>query len=161
MILVIYLAMGTILGNISSYMKSCTGYFESKGKFMAVNPNQISENIGCPERTPLSLRPLLTESQTGELESLFKVLGNRNRLRLVHALVRAGEMCVGDLANAIEMQTQAVSNQLKHLALLDVVIARRDGNNVYYSVIDDCVITMIEQGLCQLSCASNRHLEKG
>ena len=121
----------------------------------------LPERKTCPERMPLSRRPLLTQAQASELESLFKVLGNRTRLRLVHAMVKAGDMCVGDLAQAIGMQTQAVSNQLKHLAMLDVVIARRDGNNIYYSAIDDCVITMIEQGLCQLACASDRRPKRG
>ena len=128
---------------------------------MVTAPTTTTEMKVCPEREPLSRRPLLTERQAGELESLFKVLGNRHRVRLVHTLVRAGEMCVGDLAKAIDMQTQAVSNQLKHLAMLDVVVARREGNNVFYSVIDNCVITMIERGLCLLACASGRDQEKG
>ena len=128
---------------------------------MAISTERAPEMNVCPERAPLSSRPLLAEKQATELESLFKVLGNRHRLRLVHALVKAGEMCVGDLAKAIEMQTQAVSNQLKHLAMLDVVSARRDGNKVYYSVVDNCVITMIERGLCLLACASDRHQEGG
>ncbi len=116
-----------------------------------------SSNLkSCPERTPLARRPLLENQQTLELESLFKVLGNRTRLRLVHALVKAGELCVGDLAQRIGMQTQAVSNQLKHLALMGVVVSRREGNNAYYSVIDNCVITMIERGLCLLACAADR-----
>ena len=109
----------------------------------------------CPERTPLARRSLLDGQQTSELESLFKVLGNGTRLRLVHALVKAGEMCVGDLAQQIETQTQAVSNQLKHLALHGVVVSRREGNNIYYSVIDNCVITMVKRGLCLIACAAN------
>ena len=128
---------------------------------MAISPESTLEMKVCPERAPLSRRPLLTEIQASELESLFKVLGNRHRVRLVHTLVKAGEMCVSDLAKAIDMQTQAVSNQLKHLAMLDVVVARRNGNNVYYSVIDNCVITMIERGLCLLACTSEGHQEKG
>ena len=128
---------------------------------MAISTESTPEMKVCPERAPLSRRPLLTDIQASELESLFKVLGNRHRVRLVHTLVKAGEMCVGDLAKAIGMQTQAVSNQLKHLAMLDVVVARRNGNNVYYSVIDNCVITMIERGLCLLACASEGHQEKG
>ncbi len=88
-------------------------------------------------------------------------LGRIGRNRLVQTLVKAGEMCVGDLAKAIDMQTQAVSNQLKHLAMLEVVNARRNGNNVYYSVIDNCVITMMERGLCLLACASDRDQERG
>jgi len=110
----------------------------------------------CPERTPLARRPLLDEQQTSELESLFKVLGNATRLRLVHALVKAGEMCVGDLAQQIGIQTQAVSNQLKHLTLHGVVVSRREGNNIYYSVIDNCVVTMVERGLCLIACAADR-----
>jgi len=123
---------------------------------MAANRSSPSKMKSCPERTPLARRPLLDEQQTLELESLFKVLGNGTRLRLVHALVKAGQMCVGDLAQQIDMQPPAVSNQLKHLALQGVVVSRRNGNNIYYSVIDNCVITMVERGLCLLACAADR-----
>ncbi len=123
---------------------------------MAVSRYDPHEMKSCPERTPLARRPLLDDQQTLELESLFKVLGNRTRLRLVHALVKAGEMCVGDLARQIAAQTSAVSNQLKHLALQGVVVSRRNGNNIYYSVIDNCVITMVEHGLCLVACAADR-----
>jgi len=125
---------------------------------MAATRTQAPRLKACPERPPLARRPLLNDRQTFELESLFKVLGNRNRLRLVHALVKAGEMCVGDLAETIDMQTQAVSNQLKHLAMLGVVVSRREGNNVYYSVVDNCVITVIERALCLIACASDRRV---
>ena len=115
----------------------------------------------CPERTPLARRPLLDARQTQELETLFKVLGNGTRLRLVHALVKAGELCVGDLAEQIGMQPQAVSNQLRQLGLQGVVVSRREGNNAYYSVIDNCVVTMIERGLCLLACAADRGGSEG
>jgi len=65
-------------------------------------------------------------------------------------------MCVGDLAQQIGIQTQAVSNQLKHLTLHGVVVSRREGNNIYYSVIDNCVVTMVERGLCLIACAADR-----
>ncbi len=123
---------------------------------METNRSNQQAKKSCPERTPLARRPLLDERQVSELESLFKVLGNSTRLRLVHAMVKAGEMCVGDLAQQIGTQTQAVSNQLKHLALHGVVVSRREGNNIYYSVIDNCVITMIERGLCLIACAADR-----
>ncbi len=123
---------------------------------MVVSRSNQQGAKSCPERTPLARRSLLDGQQTSELESLFKVLSNGTRLRLVHALVKAGEMCVGDLAQQIETQTQAVSNQLKHLALHGVVVSRRKGNNIHYSVIDNCVITMVECGLCLIACAANR-----
>ena len=58
-------------------------------------------------------RPLLAEESAAELEAVFKMLGNRTRLRMIYALTRAGEMCVTDLAAALEMKPQAVSNQLQ------------------------------------------------
>jgi DNA-binding transcriptional ArsR family regulator len=103
----------------------------------------------------------LDDRQTSELETLFKVLGNGTRLRLVHALVKAGELCVSDLAQQIGVQTQAVSNQLKQLALQGVVVPRRHGNHIYYSVIDNCVITMVERGLCLIACAVDRGETEG
>ena len=60
-------------------------------------------------------RPLLAEESAAELEAVFKMLGNRTRLRMIYALTRAGEMCVTDLAAALEMKPQAVSNQLQRL----------------------------------------------
>ena len=71
---------------------------------MVVSRSNQQGAKSCPERTPLARRPLLDGQQTSELESLFKVLGNGTRLRLVHALIKAGEMCVGDLAQQIETQ---------------------------------------------------------
>ena len=47
---------------------------------------------------------------------MFKVLANDTRLRLLHAVVRAGEICVTDLADSLGMKPQAVSNQLQRLA---------------------------------------------
>src|SRR5439155_668131 len=60
----------------------------------------------------LAERPLITPGQAGEVAGLFKVLANDSRLRLLHALERAGELCVGDLAGQAGMRPQAVSNQL-------------------------------------------------
>ena len=52
----------------------------------------------CCEQPPLKDRPLMTPIQAGGLAAVFKVLANDTRLRLLHALVRADEMCVTDLA---------------------------------------------------------------
>jgi len=61
-------------------------------------------------------RPLLGQAQADELIRLYKVLANDTRLRLLHALERSGELSVTDLATAVEMKPQAVSNQLQRLA---------------------------------------------
>jgi DNA-binding transcriptional ArsR family regulator len=79
---------------------------------------------------------------------VFKVLANDTRLRLLHALVRAGELSVGDLAAAVAMKPQAVSNQLQRLADRGILGSRRDGNSIIYRIVDPCVITLLDQGLC-------------
>src|SRR5438874_6534284 len=87
----------------------------------------------------LKSRPPMTPIQAGGLAAVFKVLANDTRLRLLHAVVRADELCVTDLAAAVGMKPQAVSNQLQRLSDMGILTARRDGNNVYYRLVDLCV----------------------
>jgi len=97
---------------------------------------------------PLAARPLLDETHAFELTALYKVLANPHRLRLLHALTRAGELPVGALADEVGMSIQAVSNQLRQLADQRIVAARRNGNQALYRVIDPCVGGLLELGMC-------------
>lgn len=116
------------------------------------NPNLPS----CPVKPASQDRPLLSPEQAGSLEDLFKVLANDTRLRLLHALVRSDELCVGDLAEAVGMTPQAVSNQLQRLVDRSILGSRRVGNNIYYRMIDPCVPSLLDLGLCLLEDASVR-----
>lgn len=78
----------------------------------------------------------------------FQVLADATRLRLLHALVRAGELCVTDLARAVEMKPQAVSNQLQRLLDRGVVATRRNSNYVHYRIVDPCVVRLLDSGIC-------------
>jgi DNA-binding transcriptional ArsR family regulator len=82
------------------------------------------------------------------LEATFKMLANGTRLRMLHALVRAGELCVSEIADALAMKPQAVSNQLQRLADRGIVESRRDGLQVYYRIVDPCVVSLLDQGWC-------------
>src|SRR4051794_40956098 len=99
----------------------------------------------CNKKPELKDRPLLTPIQAGGLAALFKVLANDTRLRLLHALVRAEELCVNDLAGAVAMRQQAVSNQLQRLSDLGIVASRRDGNSIRYRLVDLCVKSLLDQ----------------
>lgn len=101
-----------------------------------------------PAQPPLAERPLIDEAQARELVGLFKVLASDSRLRLVHALERAEELCVTDLAVEVSMTPQAVSNQLQRLVDRRIVAARRQGNNVFYRIVDPCVTSLLELALC-------------
>lgn len=112
---------------------------------------------GCCSNTPLNERPLLSPIQAGGLAAVFKVLANDTRLRLLHALIRADEMCVSDLAASVGMKPQAVSNQLQRLSDLGILAARRSGNNIHYRVVDRCVRALLDQGLCLMEEVHQRN----
>ena len=99
-------------------------------------------------KRPLSERPLFSGSESGELADLFRILANDTRLRLLHALERGGEVSVGELAAALSMTPQAVSNQLQRLADRRIVAARRERTRIYYRIIDPCVAGLLELGIC-------------
>jgi DNA-binding transcriptional ArsR family regulator len=87
---------------------------------------------------------------------VFKVLANVTRLRLLHALTRAGKLSVGDLATAITMKPQAVSNQLQRFVDRGILGSRRDGNSIISIIVDKCVIGLLDQGLCLTEDAHDR-----
>lgn len=103
---------------------------------------------------------MISTEQAIELETLFKSLANDTRLRLLHALARAGELCVSELAEAVEMKPQAVSNQLQRLADRGILGCRRSGNNIHYRIVDPCVTTLLDRGLCLLEESRIRSGEK-
>ena len=105
--------------------------------------------LPCVLRSPPSAqRALLSPVDAVRLMALFKVLASDTRLRLLHALVRAGELSVTDLARTLGMTPQAVSNQLQRLVDRRIVAARRNGNSVHYRITDPCVPALLDQGLC-------------
>jgi ArsR family transcriptional regulator, lead/cadmium/zinc/bismuth-responsive transcriptional repressor len=109
-----------------------------------------------PDKPALHERPLLAPEQAVRLTSVFKILANDTRLRLLHALVRSGELCVTDLANAVGKRPQAVSNQLQRLFDRGILGCRRDGLHIRYRVIDQCVTALLDQGICLSECAAER-----
>jgi ArsR family transcriptional regulator, lead/cadmium/zinc/bismuth-responsive transcriptional repressor len=116
----------------------------------------IMAQSSCPPKPALEERPLLSLEQAVDLTSIFKVLANENRLRILHALVRAGEMRVTELAKAVCMSPQAVSNQLQLLVLRGILGFRREGLNTHYRISDPCVITLLNYGLCLSEDAKER-----
>jgi DNA-binding transcriptional ArsR family regulator len=121
-----------------------------------MSSNKRPNGACCPAKPGLKDRPLLTPIQAGGLAAVFKVLANDTRLRLLHALVRADAICVTDLAAALGMKPQAVSNQLQRLSDLGILACRRDGKSIYYRLVDLCVRTLLDQALCLMEEASAR-----
>ena len=110
----------------------------------------------CLPKPALQERPFLSPEQASELAAIFKVLANDTRLRLLHALVRAGEMHVTNLAEVLGMKPQAVCNQLQRLVDRGILSSRRNGLNIYYRIVDHCVIEILDHGLCLSEEAKER-----
>ena len=117
---------------------------------------KIVPAVPCPAKSSLRLRPSMSCEQAIEVESLFEVLANDTRLRLLHEIVRLDEACTTELAEALEMKPQAVSNQLQRLQDKGIVASRRDGNNVFYRVVDNCIVILLERGLCLVEESAKR-----
>jgi DNA-binding transcriptional ArsR family regulator len=79
---------------------------------------------------------------------------------MLHALARAGELCVGQLADELGMKPQAVSNQLQRLAARGIVEAQREGLKIHYSIVDPCVLTLLHQGWCLAEDAQVRAFDQ-
>jgi len=114
----------------------------------AIQSNFEMCSIECAPKTPIELRPLLGEEDALRIEGVFKMLANTTRLRLIHALIRTSELCVTELANEIGMKPQAVSNQLQRLTDRGILGYRRNGNQIYYRIVDPCVVSLLDRGLC-------------
>lgn len=98
----------------------------------------------------LAQRPLLRSPEVDELATLFRILGSDTRLSILHAIARASEASVGDIAEEVGASAQSVSNHLQRMADQQIVATRRDGNRIYYRLIDPCVGGLIELGMCLL-----------
>ena len=85
------------------------------------------------------------ETELDSLTELFKVFGDPTRIRILFVLFET-EVCVCDLARALNMTQSAVSHQLRILKQSRLVKNRREGKSMFYSLADDHVRTMIAQG---------------
>lgn len=110
----------------------------------------------CAPKPRVEERPLLGPEEARRLEGLFKMLANDTRLRMLHALVRAGEVCSSELAQTIGMKPQATSNQLQRLTERGILGSRRDGHQVFYRIVDPCVVRLLDYGLCLSEDAARR-----
>lgn len=80
-----------------------------------------------------------------DLAELFKVFGDSTRIRILYALFEA-EMCVCDIAQMLDLTPSAISHQLRLLKQFKLVKNRREGKTIYYSLADDHVRSIIDQG---------------
>jgi ArsR family transcriptional regulator len=98
------------------------------------------------ERVRRILRAVPDAGRFEDLARIFQILGDPTRVRLLFALAQ-DELCVCDLAAIVGRSRPAVSHQLRLLRDLKLVKYRRQGRMAYYTLADDHVRHLIEEGL--------------
>ena len=109
---------------------------ENLSEFLAVHQDVV-------ERV-LETQP--AEEVLYELAELFKVFGDSTRIRILYALTES-ELCVGDIAQLLNLTQSAVSHQLKILKDAKLVKFRREGKVVIYALDDDHVRNILSMGM--------------
>ncbi len=103
------------------------------------------------EETVSKVRESMPEEGVLERSAdFFKIVGDRTRIRILHALFHS-EMCVCDIAVLLDMNQSAISHQLRVLKQSGLVKYRREGKIVFYSLDDEHVMNILDQGLVHVS----------
>ena len=113
---------------------------------MAMNDVETCEDLCIhADRLEKVRAGLPDEDELYDLAELFKVFGDSTRIRILFVLFET-EVCVCDLAEALHMTQSAISHQLKILKQSRLVKSRREGKSVFYSLADEHVRSIIDQG---------------
>lgn len=111
------------------------------------NSSECCEAVEVHEELLKIVREKLpAEESLLDLAELFKVFGDSTRIRILFVLFEA-EVCVCDLAAALNMTQSAISHQLNILKRNKLVKCRREGKSMFYSLADDHVRTIVSQGM--------------
>jgi ArsR family transcriptional regulator, lead/cadmium/zinc/bismuth-responsive transcriptional repressor len=104
-----------------------------------------------PERVARVLERLPDERVFQDLAETFRVLSDPGRVRLISALLEAGDLCVCDLAAVTGLSQTACSHNLRLLRSSRLVRYRKQGRNVYYSLDDAHIRLLLDVGLQHVS----------
>jgi len=88
----------------------------------------------------------MEKSKQERIAELFKGFADVTRVQIL-TLLLSGEMCVNDIALAVELTQSAISHQLRILKQMHLIKYRREGKNILYSLADDHVQTILRMGL--------------
>ncbi|MGE5381358.1 MAG: ArsR/SmtB family transcription factor [Methylocystaceae bacterium] len=104
--------------------------------------------INCihQDRVKEARQQMFAEEVACSLSELFRVLGDATRAKMLYAL-KSQELCVCDLAAVTGSSESSVSHHLRLLRTQNLVRYRREGKVLYYSLADQHVAGLLEQGL--------------
>lgn len=115
--------------------------------------NKHAETCSCKcvhEDLLDSIKPAMPDEEIlYDLAELFKIFGDTTRIKILCALFES-EMCVCDIAELLNMTQSAISHQLRVLKSSKLVKNRKEGKVVFYSLADDHVKRIFDQGLSHI-----------
>jgi ArsR family transcriptional regulator, lead/cadmium/zinc/bismuth-responsive transcriptional repressor len=103
-----------------------------------------------PGRVRQARRQVLDADEAARLSDLLSLLGDPVRVRLLYALDLVEELCVGDLALALDVNEDAASYGLRLLRMAGMVQTRKDGRVVFYRLADTFPEPLLEHCLKEL-----------
>lgn len=103
-------------------------------------------NVVHPDKVKAVAENIPQEDLLYDVAELFKIFGDSTRIRILSALL-VEELCVCDICCLLNMTKSAVSHQLRILRQSKLVKNRRSGKEVYYSLDDDHVASIISLAL--------------
>ena len=107
----------------------------------------------------LNGRAAVSEEAFSRAASLFRVMGDVARLKLLDRLAER-EWCVTELAEAASVGLSTVSQQLRTLRAERIVVRRRTGKHIFYSLADRHMIELIANALEHASEEQAAHVEE-
>ncbi len=114
---------------------------------MVCDTLEMCEYIHAHEDTVKAVKSQMPpDEDLFDLAELYKIFGDSTRIKILCILLES-EMCVCDIATLVGVSQSAISHQLRQLKQANLIKPRRDGKTVFYSLSDDHVRTIINNGL--------------
>ncbi len=110
------------------------------------NEDICEHSCGDSARTD-ELRESLQEDDILGMVQIFKALSDPNRMRIAYLLLRGQECCVCDIAAVLGSSVATASHHLRQLKLMEIAKSRKVGKNVFYSLKDHHIETLITMTL--------------
>lgn len=108
--------------------------------------NEICEITCIHEEKVNNAKERLEMTDSKNISSLFKILSDENRFKILHALAYEDQLCVCDVANIIGATIANTSHHLQSLKKMRVVDSKKIGKLVYYFSSDDRIVELIAVG---------------
>jgi len=135
-------------------MNDCSYIQSMKGILLMIDKVNNIERCDCnvihDDVVNAVRKGMPADEELYDLAEVFKVFGDTTRIKILYSLF-SSEMCVCDIAALLNMTQSAISHQLRILKQARLVKYRKDGKVVYYSLDDDHVKQIFNQGLEHIS----------